>query len=58
MAKGSSARAGLLALLTIVAAVIVGVLMAWNSDEFLGIVIAFVGLPLAVLVWLMAIDAS
>ena len=44
MAKGNSARAGLLALLTIVAAVIVGVLMALNGEVFLGVVAAMVGL--------------
>ena len=37
---------------------VVGVLMGLNGDVFLGVVFAMVGLPLAVLVWLMAIDAS
>jgi hypothetical protein len=46
----------LLALLTIVAMAVVGVLLALHEDVFLGVVIGMVGLPLAVLVWLMAID--
>jgi hypothetical protein len=56
MAKGSSGRATLLALLTIAAMAVVGVLIAVNGEVFLGVVMGMVGLPLAVLVWLMAID--
>ena len=58
MSKGSSGRATLLALLTIVAMAVVGVLLALDGEVFLGVVMGMVGLPLAVLVWLMAIDGT
>ena len=45
----------LLALLTLAVMAVAGILLILRSDTFIGIVIAIVGLPLAVLVWLMAI---
>ena len=48
----------LLALGTLAVMTVAGILLIVRSDEFIGIVAVVVGLPLAVLVWLMAIDEN